>query len=66
MFYRIGQRCYRHRRIVLALWLMALVISAPLIPRLPNVLEVGGFSNPEIEAARARALLESELPSFSP
>ena len=66
MFYRIGQRCYRHRRIVLALWLLVLVISAPLIPRLPNVLEVGGFSNPEIEAARARALLESELPSFSP
>jgi uncharacterized membrane protein YdfJ with MMPL/SSD domain len=66
MFYRIGRFSYRRRRIVIALWLIALVLSAPLIPRLTQVLEVGGFSNPDIEAARARALLEESLPGFAP
>jgi RND superfamily putative drug exporter len=66
MFYRIGRFSFRHRRLVLAVWLLLLLLSAPLVPRLPDVLEVGGFSNPSIESARARRLLEDELPGFAP
>ncbi len=65
MFYRLGRLAYTHRRLVIAAWLLACVVSAPFILRLPSVLEVGGFSNPNIESARARALLEAEIPSFS-
>jgi len=65
MFYRIGRFAYTNRRLVIAAWLLCCIVSAPLILRLPSVLEVGGFSNPDIESARARALLEEELPSFS-
>jgi putative drug exporter of the RND superfamily len=66
MFYTIGRLSFRYRRFVVAFWLLCFVLSAPLIPRLPQVLAVGGFSNPEIEAARARALLEESLPGFAP
>ena len=65
MFYSLGRVAYTHRRIVIAAWLIACAISAPFILRLPSVLEVGGFSNPEIEAARARQLLEEQVPAFS-
>lgn len=66
MFYRLGHIAFRHRYVVLAIWLALFVVSAPAIRQLPDVLKVGGFSNSGIESARARALLESELPSFSP
>ena len=66
MFYRLGHTAYRHRYIVLAIWIVLFLFSAPSIRQLPSVLQVGGFSNPDIEAAQARALLESELQSFSP
>src|SRR5688500_16643572 len=65
MFYRLGRLAYTNRRLVIAAWLLCCVVSAPFILRLPDVLEVGGFSNPDIEAARARALLEKQIPSFS-
>jgi RND superfamily putative drug exporter len=66
MFYRLGHIAFRYRYIVLAIWLALFLVSAPTIRQLPSVLQVGGFSNPDIEAARARALLEENLPSFSP
>ncbi len=65
MFYTVGRFAYAHRRLVIGAWLLCCLISAPLILRLPSVLAVGGFSNSGIESARARALLEDELPSFS-
>jgi RND superfamily putative drug exporter len=66
MFYGIGRFSFRYRRLVVAFWLLCFLLSAPLIPRLPQVLAVGGFSNATIEAARARALLEESLPGFAP
>lgn len=66
MFYRLGQIAYRFRYIILAIWILLSIVSAPAIRKLPSVLQVGGFSNPDIEAAQARALLEEELPGFSP
>ncbi len=65
MFYRLGRLAYTYRRLVIAAWLLACIVSAPFILRLPSVLEVGGFSNSGIESARARAVLEEEIPSFS-
>src|SRR4051794_20027671 len=65
MFYTLGRLAYTYRRIVIAIWLLCFAVSAPLILRLPSVLEVGGFSNSQIESSRARAVLEAEIPSFS-
>ena len=65
MFYRLGRVAYRRRRAILAFWLASFVVAAPFIPRLPNVLAVGGFSNSGIESARARRALEMALPGFS-
>jgi len=66
MFYRTGRWAYRHRRLVILLWALAFLAAVPILPRLTDELKVGGFSNPTIEAARARALLEAEIPSFAP
>lgn len=66
MFYRIGHFAARRRRLVVLLWLLVFVISAPLVPRLPSVLKVGGFTSPHTESAQARAVLEAELDGFAP
>ena len=47
------------------MWGLALLVAAPLLPRLPAALKVGGFSSPNTEAAQARAVLQEEL-GFSP
>ena len=66
MFNLLGTLATRHNRLVIGLWLGIFLVCAPLIPRLPSVLKVGGFSSPEIESARARHSLEQSLDSFSP
>ncbi|HUG15859.1 MAG TPA: hypothetical protein VMM78_12685 [Thermomicrobiales bacterium] len=66
MFYSIGRPAYRYLPFVIAFWLVCLALSAPLIPRLPQVLAVSGFSNQVIEAPWARALLEESLPASAP
>ena len=53
MFPRLGSFAYRHRVAVVLVWCACLALSAPFIPRLPDQLAVGGFSNPDIEAARS-------------
>jgi RND superfamily putative drug exporter len=65
MFYRLGRLAYRNRLVVISAWLLCLAVSAPFIRRLPEVLEVGGFSNPNIEAARARKTLEQGIPDYA-
>ena len=54
MFYRLGRFSYRRRKLVLLLWLLCFAASAPFIPRLPGVLAVGGFSNPDLLGNIAR------------
>lgn len=66
MFYRLGYFAARHHKFVIATWLLLFLCSAPLVPRLPSVLKVGGFSSPGTESARARAALEENLESFAP
>src|SRR5215217_3892805 len=56
---------YRHRKSVIAAWLILFIASVPFLPRAEEPLKVGGFSSDKTEAARARAVLEREL-RFSP
>lgn len=50
-----------HRRIVVAVWLLAFLCSVPILLRVEEPLKVGGFSSDKTEAARARALVEQNL-----
>lgn len=66
MFERIGRFSYRHRWIVLAVWLLSVAVAIPFLPRVSSALEVGGFSSPHTEAARTRELLRERIPGYSP
>ncbi len=61
LFHRIGLFCARRRHLVVAAWLLLLVVAVPLAPQLPGALRAGGFSTQDLEAARARTVLEEEL-----
>ncbi|HET7678443.1 MAG TPA: MMPL family transporter, partial [Candidatus Limnocylindrales bacterium] len=61
LFHRIGAASARHRRLVFAAWLLAVAVAVPLAPQASGVLRAGGFSAPDLESARARAVLEAEL-----
>lgn len=65
MFARFGRGAYRWRWAILVLWGAALLAAIPLLPRVAGALQVGGFSSPNTEAARAREVLQREL-GFAP
>lgn len=65
MFVALGRFAYRGRWPIIAVWAGLLIVCLPLLPLVPGVLKVGGFSNEAAEAARARAVLEDRL-GFSP
>jgi putative drug exporter of the RND superfamily len=65
MFYRLGAFACRRRFLVVGAWFACLLLSAPFIPRLTGVLAVGGFSNPDLESARARETLEQGVPGYT-
>src|SRR5215218_8864129 len=65
MFSFLGRMAYRWRWAILIVWGAALLLSLPVLPRVAGSLKVGGFSSPNTEAARARAVLEREL-GFAP
>jgi RND superfamily putative drug exporter len=56
---------YRWRWAILVVWGVALLLAAPLLPRVGGALKVGGFSSPHTEAARAREVLQRDL-GFAP
>ncbi len=60
-FLALGYALYRWRWGVVAVWALALLLCLPLAPRAGSAFKVGGFSNPEIESARARAKLAEAL-----
>jgi RND superfamily putative drug exporter len=60
-FLSLGQIVYRWRWAVVAAWALVLLVCLPFAPRAGSAFKVGGFSNPEIESARARAALEAGL-----
>lgn len=65
MFASLGRIAFRWRWVILAVWGAALLAALPLLPRVSGALQVGGFSSPNTEAARARAVLQQEL-GFAP
>lgn len=66
MFLKLGKFTYRYRWYVIIAWLLLLVISIPILPRVPGKLAAGGFSSPNTEAAKARASLEQNIPGYNP
>ena len=60
-FERLGRAAARHRRLVVAAWVIALVTAIPLAIQAPGALRSGGFIRDDLESARARALLETEI-----
>ena len=57
MLLGLGCALYRWRFLVLALWAVALLAALPLAPRVFRSLAAGGFTSPDLEAARAGQLL---------
>jgi putative drug exporter of the RND superfamily len=63
MLFRLGCALYRHRRIVLVIWGLVLLVALPVAPRVFRSLTAGGFSSPDLEAFRASQLLSDRFGS---
>ena len=61
VFYRLGLFCARRRWLVIAAWATLLLLAVPLAPQLPGALRSGGFTLNDLEASRARLVLQEEL-----
>jgi len=61
-FASLGSWVYRRRRLVVGLWLAAVVVLAPLAPRLQGILAPGGFVAQHSEAVKAGNMLYRWLP----
>ena len=61
LFYRLGLFSARHRYAVFATWMLLLLAALPFAPQLPGALRSGGFSLDDLEASRARLLLQDQL-----
>ena len=62
-FDRLGRFVVRHARLVIVAWAVLIAVALPLAPQAPGALSAGGFINDDLESARAKALLETELGS---
>jgi RND superfamily putative drug exporter len=60
-FDRLGRFVARRARLVIGAWGVLIVLALPLAPQAPGALSAGGFINDNLESARAKAVLESEL-----
>jgi RND superfamily putative drug exporter len=60
-FERLGAIVVRRRGLVLATWGLLLLAALPLAPQAGSALRAGGFTLPDLEAARARQLLVEEV-----
>ena len=60
-FERLGRWSARHRRLVVAAWALLLLGAAPLALQTSRALQSGGFIRTDLESARAKALLETEI-----
>src|SRR5260370_5036482 len=63
MLFRLGCALYRHRKAVLVLWGLVLVVALPVAPRVFRAITAGGFSSPDLEAFRASELLSDRFGS---
>jgi RND superfamily putative drug exporter len=60
-FERLGRWSARHARLVVAAWALLLVGSVPLALQTSDALRSGGFIREDLESARAKTLLETEI-----
>ena len=60
-FDRLGRFVVRRARWVVGAWVVLLLLALPFAPQLPGRLSAGGFILDDLESARAKALLGSEL-----
>ena len=60
-FERVGRWSARHRWPVVIAWVVLILAAVPLALRTPDALRSGGFIRDDLESARAKALLETEI-----
>ncbi len=60
-FDRLGRFVVRHARLVIGAWAVVIAVALPLAPQVPGALSAGGFIRDDLESARAKAILETEL-----
>jgi putative drug exporter of the RND superfamily len=60
-FDRLGRFVVRRARFVIVAWAVLIAVALPLAPQAPGALSAGGFISDDLESARAKAILESEL-----
>jgi RND superfamily putative drug exporter len=60
-FDRLGRFVVRRAWWVVAAWTALLLVAIPFAPQVPGKLSAGGFILDDLESARAKALLETEL-----
>jgi RND superfamily putative drug exporter len=60
-FERLGRWAARHRRPVVIAWAVLILTSVPFALQTPGALRAGGFIRDDLESARAKALLETEI-----
>ncbi|HET7029165.1 MAG TPA: MMPL family transporter [Candidatus Limnocylindrales bacterium] len=61
VFGALGRVAVRRRWAIVAMWAAVLAIAIPLAPRVVGVLRAGGFILDDLESARAKTLLQTEL-----
>jgi RND superfamily putative drug exporter len=61
MFYRLGYAAVRYRWLIIAIWAVALLASAPAVPHVAAVLQPGGFTSPDLQSQRALDVLQRNL-----
>ena len=60
-FARLGRLAVRRNWWIVGAWAVLLLVALPLAPRAVGSLRAGGFILDDLESARAKALLQSEL-----
>src|SRR3954468_8096326 len=60
-FARLGRLAVRRKWWIVGAWAVLLLVALPLAPRVVGSLRAGGFILDDLESARAKALLQSEL-----
>jgi RND superfamily putative drug exporter len=60
-FDRLGRFAVRRRWWIVGAWAILILVALPFAPQAPGALSAGGFILDDLEAARARQLLQDEL-----
>ncbi len=60
-FDRLGRFAVRRRWWIVSAWALLILAAIPLAPRAPGALSAGGFILNDLESARAKQVLQTEL-----